>query len=179
MITSFIGQNSMPITRALELRHNRLCPEGAVSPFAGSVAPDGWLMCDGQEVLITTYNKLYTRIGATYGAASDGYFKLPDLRSKFPLGAGDGVGVDLSNRVLAATGGEENHTLTVDEMPAHTHSYIAQSGTQNINQYAAVVDGSVSAADEPTAGTTSGSTGGGLPHNNMPPFIVLNYIIKH
>jgi microcystin-dependent protein len=194
MITSFIGQNSVPITRTLVLRHNRLCPPGAVSTFAGTLAPDGWLMCNGQEVLISSYNKLYETIGNTYGVAStEEYFKLPDMRSKFPLGSGDG-GENLTNRVLASTGGAETHTLTSNEIPSHTHTindsghshtYTIQNGTQNI---AAAEGGTTTAAEETTTSATSttnttgitiNSTGGGQAHNNMPPFIVLNYIIKY
>lgn len=195
MITSFIGQNSVPITRTFILRHNRLCPAGAVSPFAGAEAPDGWLMCDGSEVSIETYNKLYNTIGATYGAATAGYFKLPDMRSKFPLAAGDGPGSSLSNRVLGQTGGEENHTLIAAEMPSHshgvtdpghTHTYsdVYRSGDQSVLiGTSTAADQDVTTDNRTTGSSTTGisiqNTGGGQAHNTMPPFLVLNYIIKY
>lgn len=193
MITSFIGQNSVPITRTLVLRHNRLCPAGAVSPFAGAAAPDGWLMCDGSEYLIIEYNKLYEIIGNTYGSAGSGKFRLPDMRSRFPLAAG--VDTELSDRALADKGGEESHALSVPELPSHshgvtdpghTHMSVVQNGVQNIVASSDLPG--ISAADEPTTTTSTTSsttgisiqnTGEGQAHNTMPPFLVLNYIIKY
>lgn len=193
MITSFIGENSKGITNALILRHNRLCPTGSVTSFAGSNAPNGWLMCQGQDVNISVYSKLYDTIGTTYGVADlAGDFRLPDLRSRIPVGAGDG-GDGLTNRVLGATGGAETHTLTSDEMPSHSHGVndpghihttSIQDGDQSVNtlttQDAAASENEITVNTSlATTGITINSTGDGLPHNNMQPFIVLNYIIKY
>lgn len=167
--------NIKPITTALILRHNRLVPAGAVSSFAGNISPDGWLLCDGSNVSRNTYKLLFAAIGTTYGNG-DGVttFTLPDMRGRFSLAAGTGVG--LTNRTLGNTGGEEAHTLTVNEIPSHNHSYIRQDGVQNIT---AVGGAGITAADDPTIAATTGNTGGGNPHNIMPPFLVLNYIIKY
>lgn len=173
-----VRNNIKPITNALILRHNRLVPPGAVSPYAGAAAPDGWLMCDGSNVSRTTYYYLFNLIGTTYGNGNGTTtFTLPDMRSRFPLAAGNGVG--LSNRVLSTIGGEENHTLTIAEMPGHTHSYTDTYRTNNQSTDNAF--GTEVAANE-TATTetkTTGSTGGNAAHNTMPPYLVLNYIIKY
>ncbi len=99
------------------------------------------------------------------------YFHILDIRGRIPVGAGTGGG--LSARSLASTGGEETHTLTIDEIPSHSHiipSFNDLQAAQSLTTEPAVN----------TNGTTnSGSTGGGQAHNNMQPFIVLNYIIKY
>jgi len=166
--------NSKSICTALIARHNRLCPAGCVESFAGSVAPDGWLLCNGNNVLRATYPVLFATIGTTYGAG-DGTttFTLPDMRGKVSVAAGAGAG--LTNRVLGAVGGEENHTLTVNEIPAHTHTYDKQNGVQNI---VAPAGAGITAADDPTTVTNSGSAGGSAAHNVMQPYLVLNHIIK-
>lgn len=88
-------------------------PTGAVIPYAGSSAPDGWLLCNGQSVSTTTYAELHAVIGYTFGG-SGGSFNVPDLRQRFPLGVAEsGTG-----NTLGATGGTINHTHTG---PAHTH----------------------------------------------------------
>lgn len=143
-------------------------PTGAVVSFAGSSAPTGWLICNGAAISRSTYAALFAILGTTFGAGDGSTtFSLPDLRGRVPVGAGAGSG--LTNRVLGATGGEENHTLTTDEMPAHTHpiGFIPLEGT----------GGSTGTRAYPGSANT-GSTGGDDPHNNMQPFIVLNTIIK-
>jgi microcystin-dependent protein len=98
-----------------------LLPTGAVVPFAGATAPAGWLMCDGHAVSRQTYASLFSVIGTTYGSGDGSTtFNLPDLRSCVVVGAGQGPG--LSSYALGSRGGEETHTLTVAEMPAHAHA---------------------------------------------------------
>ncbi|MBX3242385.1 MAG: tail fiber protein [Chitinophagaceae bacterium] len=95
-------------------------PAGVIQSFAGSTAPTGYLMCNGQAVSRTTYAGLFAAIGTTYGTGDGSTtFNLPDLRGRTAIGAGAGTG--LSSRTLAATGGAETHTLTVDQLPAHNH----------------------------------------------------------
>ena len=136
----------------------------------GSSAPTGWLLCDGTAVSRTTYAALFTIVGTTYGTGNGSTtFNLPDIRGRAPIGAGQGSG--LTNRGLAATGGAETHTLSIAEMPAHTHNY-----TRGVDNNAG--SNFATPASAATAAETTTSTGGGGAHNNMQPFLVLNYIIK-
>lgn len=150
-------------------------PAGMVVPFAGATAPTGWLLCDGSAVSRTTYATLYAAIGVTYGLGNLlTTFNLPDMRGRVAAGK-DNMGGTSANRLvnalsggtLGATGGAERHTLSVSEMPAHTHS-IGISG----NGGGGTTNGGAS-----TLGQT-GSQGGGASHNNTQPTMVLNYIIK-
>jgi microcystin-dependent protein len=170
--------NSKVLCNALILREFRLCPTGSVQSFAGSAAPFGWLLCNGQTVSRTTYITLFTVIGTTFGAG-DGVstFTLPDMRGRISVAAGTGVG--LTNRVLGAIGGEENHTLTIGEMPSHTHDYVDTFRTGNQGTDNAF--NSQTAADENTTNQakTTAATGGGAAHNVMQPYVVLNHIIKY
>lgn len=157
-------------------------PTGAVTMFAGSSLPaGGWLWCNGQAVSRTTYATLFALIGTTYGAGDGSTtFNLPDLRQRFPLGTGTMGGTSDPGRVTSAsvggsnantlggTGGEQTHTLTASEMD-HNHALSANSTLAD--------PGSLSYR------LTSTTTGGvqnvtATAHNNMPPFIVMNFIIK-
>jgi microcystin-dependent protein len=100
-------------------------------------------------------------------------FALPDLRGRNILGAGSGPG--LTSRSLGQMGGEEKHTLTINEMPAHTHTQTTRTGNQNTDN----VFGTEVAANETSGTVNTGSTGGSQSHNVMDPFTVCNYIIKH
>lgn len=192
IIMDYIGSNTIGITKALILRHNRLVPAGAVQTFAGPVAPSGWVFCDGTEYNVSEYPLLAAVIGNIYGGTPGTTFKVPDMRSRFALGSGDG-GADLTNRILGQTGGAETHTLTVNEIPSHnhgvtdpghSHSYINNVNDQNTDN----AFGTETAADQADLNQTTGNnttgisinnTGGGQPHNNMPPYLVLNHIIKY
>lgn len=146
-------------------------PVATVLPFAGAVAPDGFLICDGSELLASEFENLFSAIGITYGTGqAAGSFKLPDLRGRVPVGAGQGDG--LTERAIGAFGGAEMHQLSVEEMPSHTHDLPVPMGV-----YA---NGGNTQFNFNTSGTvkTVKSTGGDQPHNNMQPFVVINYIIK-
>ncbi len=150
-------------------------PSGTVTSFAGNNAPKGWLLCNGETVSRETYKNLFEIIGTIYGNG-DGTttFTLPDMRGKVSVAAGTGAG--LTNRVLGAVGGEENHSLTINEIPSHTHTYDKQNGVQNIDAPNAA---GITAVDEIISTINSGATGGGAAHNVMQPYIVLNHIIKY
>lgn len=150
-------------------------PTGTVSAFAGSSAPTGYLLCDGSPVNRTTQAALFAVIGTTYGSGDGSTtFNLPDLRGRVVAGFGesllgataDSLGDD--NGLIADT---KTHTLTVAEMPSHTHTF--NGGVLK------ALAGDTGPTDEyaDTGGTTS-STGGGQAHNNVQPTIILNYIIK-
>lgn len=147
-------------------------PVATILPFAGSVAPEGFMLCDGTELLASEYVDLFTVIGSTYGAdQAAGSFKLPDLRGRTPVGVGQGGG--LTDRMLGASGGAEQHQLTVDEMPSHNHSNALVGG--DLQLY-----GMVNEPQYHNGGQflQMPSDGGDQPHNNMQPFLVVNYIIK-
>ncbi|RCK24599.1 hypothetical protein TH8_13545 [Thalassospira profundimaris] len=142
-------------------------------PFAGAVAPDGFLICDGSELLASEFENLFSAIGITYGTGqAAGSFKLPDLRGRVPVGAGQGDG--LTERVIGAIDGAEAHQLSIEEMPAHDHKY----GAMHQNYYG--MNAYTYAGVSPSAQVQYGvaPTGGDQPHNNMQPFVVINYIIK-
>jgi len=158
---------------------------GQITIFTGNFAPRNWAFCNGQLLSIAQNTAVFSILGTTYGGNGTTNFALPDLRGRVAIHTGQGPG--LSNRVLGEVGGEENHTLTIPEMPAHNHQ-IAATTTDGNSQTPA---GTLLAKDT-LGGTTGFSTaaanttmspssiavsGGGQPHNNLPPFLALNYII--
>jgi len=147
-------------------------PVATILPFAGSVPPAGFMICDGAELLAAEHADLFTAIGTTYGVGqAAGSFKLPDLRGCAPIGAGQGDG--LTDRVIGAADGEEMHQLTIDEMPSHNHGVDRETVAQGTAAEAALVQ----AYTQPDFVDTR-VAGGDQPHNNMQPFLVVNYIIK-
>ena len=145
-------------------------PVGTVVAFAGTQPPAGWLLCDGSEISRTTYADLFAVLGGTWGPG-DGQttFALPDLQGRVALGSG--AGTDLSSRAIGELGGEESHLLTVDEMPSHRHTIGFTRGDQNGGIGARFIGGS--------GGANTSAEGGDQPHNNLPPFTVVHYIIKY
>jgi microcystin-dependent protein len=151
-------------------------PVGAMMPYGGPSDPAGgnWLICDGRAISRASYAALFNAIGATFGPGNGSTtFNLPDTRGRMLVGAGQGSG--LTNRALAGTGGEESHTLTAPEMPTHTHGLVG--GGQ------ALTSGGAGAPNLTTGGGAYGSgaidtAGGGNSHNNMPPFLAVNHIIR-
>lgn len=149
-------------------------PPGTIVVFAGTVAPDGWLLCDGSEVSRASYGPLFAVVGTIYGQGDRvNTFALPELRGRTVVGVGAGAG--LSDRALGQRGGEEQHKLTVAEMPSHTHR------EQGSNRLDGATGGATHYQDVDNVSfgpVTTAATGGDQPHNTMPPFVALNYIIK-
>ena len=213
------------------------CPPGMVSPYAGSVAPNGWLLCQGQAVSRSTYPNLFAAIGTSYGTA-DGVttFLLPNMTGRVSVGL-DASGTVITSgnaNILGKTNGEETHTLTTTEMPIHSHTGATYGSLTNMNFNGYITGGvgnslstnSVGAGTPQTmnldvqagpggtvwafsalrSGSGSGqgytlnntgngvsakltitdgghahsiaTDGSGAAHNNMQPYITLNYIIK-
>ena len=160
-------------------------PVGVVQMWAGKAAPAGWLLCQGQAVSRTTYAALYAVCGTAYGTGDgSSTFNLPDLRARMPIGlSGSGA-----FNALGKAGGEENHTLTTEEMPNHSHplnnriytDMPAKSG----NQQKYILQGNSgdrwlsTNLHDGTGVPNTDSTGGGGAHNNMPPYVVMNFIIR-
>ena len=158
-----------------------LIPSGTIIQSASVQDPSGWIKCDGREVSAIIFPELYAAIGTTYGIGSlPGTFKLPDFRGR--VGVGSGTGVGLTTRNMGDKNGTETHTLSIEEIPKHTHSYTGQTGVQ---YSAETIINSVSSADETTNPNYTTGSAGGLPdgstkpHENMQPFIVVNYFIKY
>lgn len=165
--------NLAAVIEELQNQMDTLNITGTVQSFAQETVPTGWLKADGSAVSRTDYADLYAVIGTTYGTGDGSTtFNLPNLQDKFSLGKGS------TYSTLGATGGESTHTLTVAEMPAHFHTvmeYAGPSGVAGANAYNNHINAAVNAAS--TDGTSI--VGGSGVHNNMPPYIVLNYCIKY
>ena len=153
--------------------------------FTGNFAPKGWALCDGQLMPISQNTALFSLLGTTYGGDGKSNFALPNLQGCAPMQAGQGPGLSL--RDLGETAGEQTVTLLQTEMPAHSHS--VQSGTPGGvkdpggNTWASGVKTgpslySASGTDNvPMNPFATSIVGGSLPHNNMPPFLGLTFII--
>ena len=162
-------------------RHN--CPCGMVTMFAGQNCPDGWVWCNGGVYKQADYQMLYSIIGNYYGGSrAAGTFAVPNMTYRFPLGWGEGAAGNIGT--VGSTGGEDTHTLTFDEMPSHGHDISAtQIGWNKTGVFATNIGAGsgwdyLGRADgsEKTRAVAQNS-GGGQPHNNMPPYIVIKFMI--
>lgn len=157
-----------------------LIPVGTIIPFAGSSAPDGWFTCNGQLLNRNTYAKLFAVIGTTYGSTTGDNFRVPDIRDRFPTGAGGSYSI-------GATGGVAQVVLTTQQLPGHTHDIGGKAGTAMMNGVGMYVSNLSSGSGWQALSTTeqgsmSGliakATGGGQAHENRPPYIAFPFIIK-
>jgi microcystin-dependent protein len=151
---------------------------GEIRMFAGNFAPAGWMFCEGQLLPISENETLFQLLGTTYGGDGQSTFALPDLRGRLPLHQGNGF-------TLAETGGAEEITLTVSQIPAHSHPFLAADAT------AAGANPQTALLAKPTAsiynaGTNPvnmaaqvvGSVGGSQPHTNFQPYLCVDFIIS-
>lgn len=162
-------------------------------PFLGQIlivpynfAPRGWAFCDGQLLPISQNTALFSLIGTTFGGNGQTTFALPDLRGRVPLHVGGGQGPGRLPHDLGETDGTEFVTLTVQEMPVHTHTANCHStggdGNSPVNKFWSKDLGSQSGTYHTSGGSTMNpgalsSVGGSQPHENMPPYLGLNFII--
>ena len=168
-----IVDTSTSETKKIKVAYVGVLPIGSISAYGGENIPTNWLKCNGQAISRTTYADLFSVIGTTYGSGDGSTtFNVPNISERVIVGNnGDG---EFS---LGNTGGEKEHALTINEMPSHTHLYRASTGAGNAestlnfgDQNGAVISGSY--------GNAIQNTGGSQAHNNMQPYIALNYIIK-
>lgn len=154
---------------------------GEIRMFAGNFAPAGWMFCEGQLLPISENETLFQLIGTTYGGDGQSTFALPDLRGRIPLHQGNGF-------ILAETGGAEEITLTVSQIPAHSHPLLASSALGSLpNPGNSALAASRTAGvdlyieDVPAANMAPSSmsaTGGSQPHTNFQPYLCIDFIIS-
>ncbi|MGN6608169.1 MAG: phage tail protein [Jatrophihabitans sp.] len=161
---------------------------GEIRMFAGSYAPYGWAFCAGQLLPISQNTALFSLLGTYYGGNGTSNFALPNLNGSVPVGQGQGPG--LSDRVLGETGGAEAVGLLVGEMPSHTHQATAVSSNGDLTSPAALTTWaparfgraaqnlySTGAPDVVMNANALALAGGNQPHNNMPPYLAVTFII--
>lgn len=148
-------------------------PVGSILPYCGNEAPPGYYICDGRAISRENNADLFNVIGTTYGSGDGSTtFNLPDLKGRVV------IGLDVNDTdfdTLGETGGEKTHTLTVDELAPHNHNVKVKMNASGFG------DGyltSASGYDYITSNSPINSTGEGQAHNNLQPYIVINYIIK-
>jgi len=153
---------------------------GEIRMFAGNFAPVGWMFCDGQLLPISENETLFQLIGTSFGGDGESTFQLPDLRGRIPVHSGPTF-------VYAESTGTEEVTLTVPQLPVHTHALMAQNaqgstpnpgntvvvaGSPNVDLYIQDI------ANQQMAPTAITPVGGSMPHTNMQPFLCLDFIIS-
>lgn len=150
---------------------------GEIRMFSGNFAPMGWLLCQGQLLPISGNEALFSLLGTTFGGDGQTNFALPDLRGRVPLHVSQAY-------PQGQKGGSETVTLTAQQLPAHTHTVGAQvaAGTSTHPEGALWAQASVSAfaavnANQPMNPQAVAATGGNQPHENMMPFLCVNFII--
>lgn len=159
---------------------------GEIRMFAGNFAPRGWALCDGQLLAVSQNDALFSLLGTIYGGDGRTTFGLPDLRGRVPIHAGSGAGPGLSLRRLGAKAGEENVTVTVNQLTSHSHTMKGSTDSADETRPAGNVPGSDLATDfyfeeppsaESMASATIAPVGGNQPHTNLQPFLCVNFII--
>jgi microcystin-dependent protein len=153
---------------------------GEIRMFAGNFAPAGWMFCEGQLLPISENETLFQLIGTTYGGDGESTFALPDLRGRIPIHQGNSF-------ILAETGGVEEITLTVSQIPAHSHPFLASvdpgTGANPQNNVVSRTDGTISLylSDPPNVNMNPaaiGPVGGSQPHTNFQPYLCVDFIIS-
>ena len=157
---------------------------GEIRMFAGNFAPAGWMLCQGQTLPISENETLFNLIGTTYGGDGQETFQLPDLQSRVPIHMGTSKGGITYQ--LAEAAGTEQETLTVQQIPNHTHALTCSTAAGAVNNPAnQVIAASPSVKlfiEDTTDSTLSANSvtpqGGSQPHENCQPFLCINFIIS-
>jgi len=170
---------------------------GQIEVFAFDFAPKGWALCDRRLMLISQNQALFSVIGTTFGGDGIKNFALPDLRGRTPIGQGNGLG--LTPRLVGDAMGEENHTMTINEMPYHNHGLgvlynpdLAKNTYMPDNTVVLAKATGMDKSGNPLVMTpyvnesapaaamspTAISQAGGAPHPNMMPYLTLNVCIS-
>jgi microcystin-dependent protein len=154
---------------------------GEVRMFGGNFAPAGWMFCEGQLLPISENETLFQLIGTTYGGDGESTFALPDLRGRIPIHQGNGS-------ILAETGGAEEITLTVQQIPAHSHPFLVTANLASTNDPTNNVPASSTGStilpygtDQPPTNLSPqsiGPVGGSQPHTNFQPYLCISFIIS-
>lgn len=153
---------------------------GEIRMFAGNFAPQGWMFCEGELLPISEYETLFNLIGTTYGGDGQSTFALPDMRGRIPIHQGNGF-------ILAETGGAEEITLTVNQIPAHTHPLLASTNVAQDTNPSGKIPGQTSGGillyiqDSTDANLSTQAitlVGGSQPHTNFQPYLCVNFIIS-
>lgn len=154
---------------------------GEIRLFGGNFAPAGWAFCDGSLQSIAENETLFALIGTTYGGDGEQTFALPDLRGRVPVHVGPGF-------AQGQAGGSEQVTLSSAHLPAHGHPLLGTSATASTTDPSGAVPASLAEVTTFAYGTdaplttldarTVGPAGGGTPHDNLQPYLALNYIIS-
>ncbi len=160
------------VWKTLNIKVTDTLPVGTIIPYAGTTIPSNYMKCEGQALSRIEYDILFSAIGTTYGVG-DGTttFNLPNLKGRVITGLDH---TDASFDTLGEKGGEKTHTLNIDEMPSHNHSLPGRL----VNADGPNIVRELAGQDSYDNNSSSYNTGGGQPHNNLQPYIVLNYIIK-
>jgi microcystin-dependent protein len=166
---------------------------GEIRLFAGTYTPVGWVFCDGSSLNIDDYTSLFQLIGTTYGGDGNTTFNVPDLQSRAPIGAGQGTG--LPNYNLGDAGGTEGNTLTMANVPAHTHVYRGTGiliscedgykttlagnymSVSDQNIYSTIADSKMADAFPGTITIGNAGTATPAPVANVQPYLTISYII--
>ncbi len=156
---------------------------GEIRMFGGTFAIQGWAFCNGALQSISQNPTLYQLLGTTYGGDGVNTFALPDLQGRVPVHQGQGAG--LQNYILGQKGGAETVTLTVAQLPSHSHAAMAGAGAAQSSptnaSWGAVTNktyGPGTSADKTMNAASMGLNSGSQPHDNMLPLLVLTFIIS-
>jgi len=157
---------------------------GEIRPVPFNFAPMGWALCDGQILSIAQNTALFSLIGTNFGGDGKTNFALPNMQGSVPLGVGQSPG--LSPYIVGQTGGSTGVTLTTSEMPGHSHLVTAGIGAADEYSPANNIPGQAAREVYSDLASANGAAlavpavqlaGGGLPHNNMQPYLSINFVI--